>query len=422
MFLDIWAAARRRAGDEEGALHLLDVAHLVDPDPVRADLREAVSNGDLEMLRSLAAEQLSTQPPATLQLLASSFSMLGDDESALDVLRRGVGIHPQDARLHRHLAEALAPIQWTTTSLRELDAFRSALPHAWAAVALQPDSDGNLTLLGRILNSLGESRQAVGFLQAAVDLRPDSTFGRLALGVALAQLEGESERALRELRALRVDAVPGIRLYWSHIYASEALKRQGDLAAAITELESAIELGLRPTGTRTLWIDARLAAGLLEDVERTFARDAPKSSTWYNNLAWSLAHVDPSYLDGPEDVVRLAERGVVYAEQAVHLDDQNSNNWNTLAVARLRARDYAGAREAAEHAIELNWGVGTWADWFTLASCFVELGDPDQGRIWYGRGIAAIFTSGSPRILPEVLRLAEEAAERLGMPGPSTFR
>ena len=41
-----WSDARRALQDDEGALHLLEIAHLVDPDPLRADLREA--QGKLE--------------------------------------------------------------------------------------------------------------------------------------------------------------------------------------------------------------------------------------------------------------------------------------------------------------------------------------------------------------------------------------
>ncbi|HPF15033.1 MAG TPA: serine/threonine-protein kinase, partial [Planctomycetota bacterium] len=51
LLLDHWGDVRRTDGNDEGALRLLEIAHIVDPDPDRAHLREAMAVRDLDELR-----------------------------------------------------------------------------------------------------------------------------------------------------------------------------------------------------------------------------------------------------------------------------------------------------------------------------------------------------------------------------------
>ena len=60
--------------------------------------------------------------------------------------------------------------------------------------------------------------------------------------------------------------------------------------------------------------------------------------------------------------------------------------------------------------------TGEPLDWFVLAICFAELGDPERARLWYERGRGWLEASSDPDW--EVLRLATEAAGLLGLPEP----
>src|SRR4051812_32468876 len=93
----------------------------------------------------------------------------------------------------------------------------------------------------------------------------------------------------------------------------------------------------------------------------------PKSAMAHNGFAWFLA----TY---PDATFRDPKKAVELARQAVELAPTIATNWNTLGVARYRARDWKIAVEALHKAMKLHEG-GDAYDWFFLAMAHWQLGE-----------------------------------------------
>ena len=380
LFLDFWGAARRSAGEEEEAMHLLEIAHRVDPDPVRAELRTAVALGDSERIRELASSDLSAQPADTINLLAVALSRLGEEETAKDLLRRGVLTHPGSVTLHRAIADLFAPGEghggggWGESA-------QEGLMHAWATLALQPESLNNLARVGRLYNRTFQNERAVEVYEKVLEQRPDSTADHLGLAYAL-----ESERALDEFRAARGEGSTSSRRFWSHEGAAFHLRYLGDLEGAIEEQRQALELSPNGSYPRTFLFELLVMTGDLEEAERIFDERPLESPYYWRSMAESFATSRPDRLQDPSFAEHYYERALYYAEQATLRDPGIASNWTSLALTRLQRNEFAEARHAAEQAIELGDGVGTPLDWFVMASACAEIGENLRARLWYERG------------------------------------
>jgi uncharacterized protein HemY len=104
---------------------------------------------------------------------------------------------------------------------------------------------------------------------------------------------------------------------------------------------------------------------------------------------------------------------------AAEVAPQDGGIWKTLGVARYRAGDWAGAREALQRSVELRDG-GDGSDWLFLAMTHWRLGNQKDARQWYERAVSWMNKNDSQR--PELLRLRDEAAELLGVPEPQPAR
>jgi serine/threonine-protein kinase len=403
LVLDSWTRARRRAGDEEGALRLLEVAHLIDDDPVRADLREAIANEDADMLLSLAESSIDEQPPATLNLLATALGRMDQREAALRVFDVALLHHPDSFQLQAGAANLLR-----NGSFAEME---RAVECYSAAAALQPDAVEVRHRLGYVLNDLGRYDQAARAFESALLRKPGDglllyrlAWSRLALGDhdrALSNFERSLEtargnwweatlnqyygRALRELgeleralphseRATRLR--PNTSQFWNELgFTRQAM---GDLEGA----EEAHRRGVRAAPDEA-WTHAHLARvrrlrGDLDGAEVSLAHaDEASPGSWvaelhrgllkrdrgdaegaianlrraielvdehpdpYVSLAFLLATCEPEALRDPPEAVRLAER-------AVSFDSRYGYPLAALGVARYRAGDFAGALDALE--------------------------------------------------------------------------
>jgi tetratricopeptide (TPR) repeat protein len=413
MVLDMWAAARRSVKDEEGALHLLEVAHLVDPDLLRADLREAVANGDLEMLRTLAKEDDRELQPATLELLAVSLVRLGDREGALDVLARATASHPTAARLHSLLAQLLVPgagpLQTPEASRRG----RTALAHAWAAVAQRPDNAADRWALGTLLVRFKDLQQGRRVLEEAARMDVGSRYGSLALGFALSEIEGAEEEALALARASQEG--PRARVMWATMLEAMVLRRRGDREGALAAQRRALESVDRRGSRFTEVLDRLQQAGDAQLAEEFIWSYTALTGLSDNTAAWFLANAQVTPPADGELSRALAEDAVSLAEAETARRPAEGSYWDTLAVARLRAGDLDGAREAAERSVALSDGGGYPIDWFVLAIVHHERGEEQLARLWFERARPFVDGSVDADISLMRARLAAEAAERLGL-------
>src|SRR5262249_26645106 len=138
--LDDWAVVTR---DRQRRAWLLEVAQRADTDSQRAGLRDPALWDDAAALaRRVSGGQAARQPPRPLAALGERLVYLGGD--AENLLREAQERHPGDFWIN--------------------------------------------TMLGMVLNQGGKSAEAVGYLRAAVALRPDTSVAHNNLGLALSAL------------------------------------------------------------------------------------------------------------------------------------------------------------------------------------------------------------------------------------------
>jgi len=396
--LDAWAEARRVEGNESGALRLLELAHLVDPDPERAHLREALANRDLAELRLLARSGLEGQPASTIALLATSLDRLEDRESALSVYRIGIERHPDDFELLYRLAHELTPAPVDRGRPEEL---REAAQHYRAALALRPESPWVHHYLGRVHHKLGERERSYRSYARAFELSPTNVIFRYHVAElgALVGLEEEArENFERTAEADRPIWVTG----WSLDSLSRLAFDRGEHDVAIDYARRAWDSWSTPrwfirsnmllpffqvagvTGDEALTVEA------LRLFDERFSRNAQA----HNHLSWSLLAAVADAGEGrpienlsPEGSARLLAVAVDLAERGVELTPDDGNLWNTLGVVRHYAGDHEGAVDALLRELEREESP-TPATWFPLALSYLELGDEQEAQRWYMHGLA----------------------------------
>jgi serine/threonine-protein kinase len=153
-----WAAATDRD-------QLRAVVDAADDDPWRRAFREAHSKNDSRMLGLLArAPEAMGQPPALLSGLGGALLVDGQAEEARMLLRAAQQRYPGDFWINYLLGHAL-----------EQESPQEAVGYLRAAVALRPSSDQATARLSDVLRYLGESDAALATLQRAVALNPSRT-------------------------------------------------------------------------------------------------------------------------------------------------------------------------------------------------------------------------------------------------------
>ncbi|MEM1447565.1 MAG: protein kinase [Planctomycetota bacterium] len=418
LLLDGWVSVRRSQGDVDGARHLLAINSAIDPEPLRADLREAMANQDLDMLRTLAADGLYDQPPATLELLADSFIRIGDHSSALATAEYAVAQHPDNARLHNLLSNLIVgngPRRLSTPEERRLG--RRSLPHSWCAVALDPTNPRYRFYLATLLYRIDETAAGLRVAESAVSIGDAVGWSKMIFGGMLAFEDPENPRGREVLEDLMENASTPMLAYYATLIESGRREFLGDLEGALALAAQAARIeGADSDATRTL-MQVHLKLGNLAGAERVFADDS-LPPVRLNDMAWLLATVDLSTVDDPEVLASVADAAIEYGERAVAETPEVRTRWNTLGACLNRAGRYDEALAAYEESMAVYEGVGTWADWFGLAICHAELGDADTARIWFERARVYVDGTVDHEIGDGMEFVAKEAASRLGLPSP----
>jgi serine/threonine-protein kinase len=393
LFLDSLAEARRRSNDERGAVRALEVAHAVDRDPLRADLREALASGELEVLRWIAASGFEDQPPITVELLGSAFEQLSEREAARAVYRVGIERFPGDFALHYRLGRLLTPPELEPGIRADMQA---AVECYRAALALRPDSVVVRYYLGRLYSKLEQQERAVEQFDAALRQRPDDGSFLYHRADSLRAV-GQAEPAVAIYRVLVERRDPWWVAAWSANDLGQLLLEQGDVAGARALFERAVAAD---RGQAQFWgglFAAVLASGSAEErqrlVERTLV-DFPDQPETINNLAWALATAPDERMRDLDEAIRLARR-------TLDLQPADPASWNTLGVALLHAGDPEGAIEALRESVRLQ-GDGHGVDWLCLAMAHHQLGQAGEARRWYER--ALVWRQGRERVERETAR------------------
>jgi serine/threonine-protein kinase len=416
--LDTWTEARRNADDEDGAVRLLDLAHRVDPDPLRAHLREALANRDVKELEFLAETDLD-QPASTIALLASALQRLGRDEIAKQVFREGIRRYPDGFELLYRFGQLLAPDEDQVGAVEEM---QEAIECYRAALALNPGSTAVRFQLGYLYTKLNDFERALEYLVPLVEETPDEPMYVLSCARSL-HMTGRVEEARPLLERMKEVSAP----YWVADWATFSLAwikvQEGDVERGVegilVALESSAEVEFKTEMLKALIFvaamsgdprPARIARTILdEDVPADLQADA------FNSVAWRLT-VTAAFEEGPPYVDAEAARFVLrhaveLAEKAVELRPRAWETLNTLGVARYYVEDYEGAVEALTESARLATADDP-TNFFVLAMARHRLGEGAQAREWYARGDGWMDAHPSTRAL---LRLRAEARFLLGI-------
>jgi tetratricopeptide (TPR) repeat protein len=264
----------------------------------------------------------------------------------IDILRRAQLNYPADYWINNRLGISLIAMQGR-------DVVAEGIGYVRAAVALRPDSAHAVMSLGQGYEFLGQHDQAIGCFRKAIELSPRYTFCYSMLGVALGQ------KGLHE--------------------------------EAMAAFEQAIRI--KPDHTDEA----------------------------YAELAMLLSNCPDARLRNPRRAVELAEK-------AVQIEPNAANYWTALGVARYRESQWQEARTALDRSLEIGTHVvgfiSLWEteaiDWFFLAMSNWQLGQQDQARQCYDRAVE--WMEKRPRHDAQLLRFRAEAEELLGVnqPQPST--
>ena len=447
--LDRWLIARRnvsrdqanssrdRREDLSPCVRLVDITNELDRDPLRADLREALLNDDLEMIQELAASDLHEQPASTIVLLGTALRMLGQRSEALRVLREGVCRLPQSYGILAALLDTLPLWGWGTAwntrdSVEASRYLRAALvlrPNSrplrgllfWQLLhqAIEPRLRGDLETSRALYDQAVDELHALIYEYAGEPYSEDALIPEVVadeynhLGLAL-EGAGESERALVAFRQFaspemlvmdRQGLKASFAVTWHAQRAGNFLARAGDLEAARRCFQFALDHFPEATNTaRDLaFTDAllRVRDGGREDVVAALeaaGEDHPGDvDGMRNGLAWRVVR-------WPRDVLRRAcapreaadaervERNLdALIDEALRLSEQataadgNPGRWNTLGVVRYRLGDDEGCVRALQEAVALRDSA---FDAYPLALAHARLGHDDEARRWYEHALA----------------------------------
>ncbi|MFN0244385.1 MAG: protein kinase domain-containing protein [Planctomycetota bacterium] len=402
LFFDSLTEVRRQMRDAAGTVRALEVAHDVDPDPLRADLREALAAGARDVLHGIVASGFEDQPAITIELLGSALQQLGEREAARSVYRTGIERFPSDFSLQYRLGRLLTPPELDNGVQGDL---QEAVVCYRAALALRPDSTVVRYYLGRLYTKLGQPDRSNEQFEIALAQRPDDGTFLFHLGANRYRL-GEIEAALTILRGLVDRTDPNWLQGWSALMVGRCLIARGEVQQAIPYFERAVAADVSQSEFHGGLFEAVLASGSIEETQRVLARylaQFPNNAEVLNNLAWSLATTADERMRDVDQAIRLARRSIELAE--------SDASWNTLGVALYYAGDFQASIDALRRSVRLQ-GAGHVVDWLFLAMAHHRLGNTGESADWYERAVDSMRAqSGSD---PEVTRFRAEADALLG--------
>jgi tetratricopeptide (TPR) repeat protein len=160
--LDDWASLRLKLG-QSSYRELLAVSRVVDPDPLRNQLRDFLEGRRRKALDELpGAFPIQEWPPTAAVLLARCSGRIISAEQAVAVLQTVRQRHPDDFWVNFSLGARLADLR--PPRLQE------ALRFATVAVALRPGSAGAHLNLGYVLDKTGFTDEAMAECRRALQL------------------------------------------------------------------------------------------------------------------------------------------------------------------------------------------------------------------------------------------------------------
>jgi serine/threonine-protein kinase len=402
LFFDSLTEVRRRSDDERGTVRALEIAHAIDPDPLRADLREALAAGALDVLRGIADSGFNDQPAITIELLGSALQQLEEREAARNVYRTGIERFPSDFSLQYRLGRLLTPPE-LDSGVR--DDMQEAIECYRAALALRPDSTVVRYYIGRLYGKLGEFDRSIEQFEVALRQRPDDGTFLFHLGSNRFRL-GQVEPALAILRPLVDRSEPVWLSGWASLQVGRCLLARGDAKESLPHFERAVASNPNQAQFHGGLFEAVVASGSVEAQQRVlrdYLAAFPDDAGVNNNLAWVLATPADTRMRDLDQAIRLARRSIELAE--------TDAAWNTLGVALFYTGRFEESIDALRRSVRLQ-GAGNLVDWLFLAMNHHKLGHTNEARDWYERAVD--WMNGQSGVDPEFARFRAEADALFG--------
>ena len=349
--LDDWAyvkhmALRYMAQQERGQLAsmterhistLLQLTRLLDPDPLRNRVRDAVMSRDGVALTAVADEMNpSLHPAQSVNLVAVHINiserLLNGRERATTLLQKAQPYHPGDFQINHNLS----------FNLNKLKRFDSAIGYAMAAIAIRPKSAAAWADLTIPFDGLHREDEAIAACRRALELSPDSMVFLHHIASML-EKQGKTDEADAERRK----SIEHNPKFAAADFSSRAMEfwERGQIDKAIALCRKSIELDPNDArGHRFLGIilNSRGEQAEAEVVIRKAIALDPTGPGNHYVLAWLL--------DKRED---LAGAAAEY-RTTIALDPTDPGNHYALAWTLERREDLAGAAAEYRKAIELD--------------------------------------------------------------------
>jgi tetratricopeptide (TPR) repeat protein len=226
--LDEWADRIEKEADRK---RLREAVRLVDPEPLRLKVRDALDRKDVKALKETAATRdVLDQPPSLLVRLARGLSVNGAAAEAATLLKAAQRLHPGDFWINYELGQLLT-LQAASSE--------EAVRYATAALALRPDSPAVQLSLAAALTARGKLDEAVEHVRQTIRLKPDATTAHSMLGDLL-RAQGKVDEAIVCYReALRLDPAGETR---ARVGLGTALAEKGKLDDAEVLFQDAVRL------------------------------------------------------------------------------------------------------------------------------------------------------------------------------------
>ena len=346
--IDDWCALRRFNLNVSSWSQLVEVARAVDPDVWRNTLRDLYGKPASQSLRILKAQAadaaaLSSQPAASLVLLAEMLGRAGDREGSAEVLRAAWRRFPGNYWVNLELGFS----SWTSSSLEggHYERPDEAMRFLAAAVAIRPGSSHAFNLLGIALSTKGDVDGGITAYQEAVRLRPDSAHFHANLGHALVEEKRIDEAIVEYRQALRLR--PGNAS--AQLGLASALKAKGQIDDAIIAYREAVRLKPDDPVAFSTLINALFAEKKYEEaiaVCREVIQARPNFALAYRYLGMASNWTGRR----TEEIAAGRIKAIAAWREAVHLDPKDRMVWYWLGVQLNVAGEFASSVQALRRA------------------------------------------------------------------------
>jgi eukaryotic-like serine/threonine-protein kinase len=368
---------------------LLEVATAVAPESWRDRFRETATWSDLSKLQKLARDAPSATPappPHQLVILALLLSKLGDNDTAIAILRDAQLREPSDFWVNLELGNALG----------RANKRGEALQFYRAAVALRPMHYVAWTTLGSNLVMSRMPEHAIEPLRKAVALRPDYAASWQSLMIALADCGRwtEAQEVSREALAAIPDNV-GIAgsSAWLRLPQARSEAALRNWASAIGSYTLAVSI--RNANDGEVWFElaaVQLLSGDVTAYRRTCAVMVDRSE----NAGLRAFLVARACALGPAQAEDIAHAGRVGLQE---LDAHAEAHWS------LTQRGALAFREA-----KISQAIGLFEEslktdpdphhalinWLWLARAHLSLGNRDAAMVWFTKACDWLDQSNGP--------------------------